>query len=69
MSELFLTASGGSGGVGVPNWLQLFSSLSDLASSDNERVIEGRKLDAFQILSSGEGTAIARVFGDRKSVV
>ena len=63
MSELFLTASGGSGGAGVPNWLQLFSSLSELASSDSERVIEGRKLDAFQILSSGEGTAIARVFG------
>ena len=41
----------------------LFSSLAGFAFDETDRVIEGRRLEQFQFLTSGEGRPIPRVWG------
>jgi len=45
------------------DWFGLISSLAGLAFDETDRVIEGRRLEQFQFLTSGEGRPIPRVWG------
>lgn len=61
MSDLIVgigdAASGGN------DWFNLFMDISQLAGGNNSKIIDGPRLDQFQLLGAGEGQSIPQIFG------
>jgi hypothetical protein len=49
--------------MGANNWLNLFANVLQIAVLDDTTIVEGRSLEQFRLMSSGEGRPIPRIFG------